>query len=1134
MKKLLLSILAASALAATASAQPYSWQTQQAKVLPSGEIEWAPKPFSFTAGQVVRFIDFEGGDDTADGSSKTSAWKHHPWDPNATGSAATHEGPTTYVFKRGVIYRGELVADESGEPGNPIRLTASAMEASSPYFWGEGEAALFGSTRLPAQWVKANTVAYPARLPEPEKVWAIDLKALGLAAESGAIAASNATHHWVKEVKAPWIGLHYIDADGKSQHLHLARTPDWQPGDPNFTLDYWHQMDGGIFPKDENGKKIEKAIVDDFLAGHPKDYFVGGYIWPQYGHFMGAPMARELTATFKAKNKQEYPMYDPELGAIYQGTYGQWDNRLRYMIDNLPQFLDAAGEFYHDSSTGILYLRTDPGINPNQLLIELSNLSTGVTIPSKSHIVVDGLTFRYYNNTAVTMDRNVANLRLENCMFEDILGNAVFLSFGNWRVAPDPEFADNIYITDCYFQDIWTTAIQMENTNPSRDKVLGHVEILRNKTSNTGIRHKDNVQTPLPSINLRYMQTAEVAGNVVENSWGSGLMVFGGTPGGGGSQAEIPLNRILVYQNKTLNTAQAVNDYGGMSLWQGGPIYCYNNNIGNSTGVMPAWITMFGTGKPQRNLSYPLYLDGAYKVYSFNNIIWARANDPQLDEFATSTPGYLMVFGFLNQFTNNTLYRTGEGVGGSSGHRNDVVSNLMAQVGGNKKNPAFIAHDRAGDPSLVGGGDDGTSGQRGVPTLAYSHNVFHGDAIAGKLLRGTEMTEGIEADDVAVLSQKMQTYPIRDGSLGFETQEKPIIGKDESQPIMDGSDADFRPTPTSAAIDKGATYYVPWGLYGTVGEWHFTENHADPRRQIDYSWYMSDVHFHRMYYEFVPPLDLIFNELTSDGYAESSIEDWTKGAVVFNGERFASIQDAFVRDDVIIPIYTKNKRGETQKIEALPAKGWLVPTPTKGDLEKDKVSKLEFAEDAVIRYPAELRHTLAIRDENVLIEALLSTEPGLADAGVAGKFDGTSGYRLIVNAKGQAEFQAASGSKITSVTSSSKINDGKFHYVVAELDRASGRMTIYVDGVETGSTTGGPSKDQSLDNPSDFLVGKTHDGKFFKGKLDTLRVCQGTLEDSRTTIGELYTWLTDGPWRYDMVGNKPVGRRDAGAIERVE
>ena len=73
-----------------------------------------------------------------------------------------------------------------------------------------------------------------------------------------------------------------------------------------------------------------------------------------------------------------------------------------------------------------------------------------------------------------------------------------------------------------------------------------------------------------------------------------------------------------------------------------------------------------------------------------------------------------------------------------------------------------------------------------------------------------------------------------------------------------------------------------------------------------------------------------------------------------------------------------------------------------------------------------------------------------------------------------------------------------------------------------------------MKNKDDFLVGKTHDGVFFTGQIDFMRVCQGTLADARTSIEELYAWQTDGPFKYDMRGKKPVGRRDAGALELMK
>lgn len=109
----------------------YSWQQPHSKVLPTGDLEWAPKEFEFIKGKSVRYIDYEKGKDSSDGNSKSSPWKHHPWDGNATGKAKQCSGIHTYVFKRGVVYYGKLFTKDrgrqSGEPGNPIRLTSDPI-----------------------------------------------------------------------------------------------------------------------------------------------------------------------------------------------------------------------------------------------------------------------------------------------------------------------------------------------------------------------------------------------------------------------------------------------------------------------------------------------------------------------------------------------------------------------------------------------------------------------------------------------------------------------------------------------------------------------------------------------------------------------------------------------------------------------------------------------------------------------------------------------------------------------------------------------------------------------------------------------------------------------------------------------
>ena len=77
----------------------YSWEKPHAKVLDNGDLGWQPEDFNYIVGPAVRYIDFEGGNDNNNGTGKTTAWKHHPWDPDATGTAQSSNGIFTYVKK---------------------------------------------------------------------------------------------------------------------------------------------------------------------------------------------------------------------------------------------------------------------------------------------------------------------------------------------------------------------------------------------------------------------------------------------------------------------------------------------------------------------------------------------------------------------------------------------------------------------------------------------------------------------------------------------------------------------------------------------------------------------------------------------------------------------------------------------------------------------------------------------------------------------------------------------------------------------------------------------------------------------------------------------------------------------------
>ena len=58
-------------------------------------------------------------------------------------------------------------------------------------------------------------------------------------------------------------------------------------------------------------------------------------------------------------------------------------------------------------------------------------------------------------------------------------------------------------------------------------------------------------------------------------------------------------------------------------------------------------------------------------------------------------------------------------------------------------------------------------------------------------------------------------------------------------------------------------------------------------------------------------------------------------------------------------------------------------------------------------------------------------------------------------------------------TSTVKVNDGKWHHVLVEVDRAAGKARLYVDGKAAGEgKLDGLAKDAPLSNSADFIVGK--------------------------------------------------------------
>ncbi len=113
----------------------------------------SPEPYEHPQ-KAAWYIDYEGGNDAADGKTPGTAFKHCPGDPNAKDVAQSTElSPGDVVlFKGGVEYRGTLNIRQSGTSDAPIIL-----DGNTAGVFGKGPAILEGGDLVPS-WRPASSL----------------------------------------------------------------------------------------------------------------------------------------------------------------------------------------------------------------------------------------------------------------------------------------------------------------------------------------------------------------------------------------------------------------------------------------------------------------------------------------------------------------------------------------------------------------------------------------------------------------------------------------------------------------------------------------------------------------------------------------------------------------------------------------------------------------------------------------------------------------------------------------------------------------------------------------------------------------------------------------------------------------
>ncbi|MDO8927855.1 MAG: LamG-like jellyroll fold domain-containing protein, partial [Bacteroidota bacterium] len=916
-----------------------------------------------------------------DGLTPATAWKRHPWDILATANAKAGSGIQTYIFKRGVIYRGVLTAKESGAAGNPIRLTSDPD-------WGTGEAAIYGSVMVTDGWQKANATIAP-NIPNPDLVWYRTISGI----DNPAKVVGEVTSSGIKRV-------------------HLARTPNFV-NTPTEPMQKWWTFTA----KTKTGSVLNLTDTKNF-TWTDVNALKGGDVW-----------AIEDAVVMSTLWKQKISDYNPTTKTITVPDQNFGGKDCKYYVENTPYMLDAAGEYYYDRSSGCLFIRLEGDKDPNTATVEVASKATLLTISGRSNIEISGLTigFTTYDNVrygqadampTIKLD-NSSDITIRNCKFHYL--NGAIMANGTGK---------NLVITDNEMNYMDDFSILMNGPD--------EVSILRNKIFENGTRHLGRWYSSIPAIAGSFT-VGEIAGNIIEHTWGSGINLTWGK--GDKATNTVPFIRGLVHHNRVSHSLQGVNDYGGIESWQGGPVYTYNNISEDAQG----WHYNWWVGNIM-SLGYPFYFDGSFKQYVFNNIVkgtgWNR-----------NSAAYMQVLGFYNMYVHNVAYNVASLTGSGDGNLAiDGQNYYLANVSDSTERQF-----------------DHTTRVSGIPYESFYNNFFRGNVFQGTFVTNSPNTRFKFSFSQFV--DKLNSYTPDIGQVGFEASKR-VFERAKS--------GDFRPTATSELVDQGVKFFAPFPLSRVVGEWHFLKHKADSSLIKGENFYFTSEFTDREKFNSFPKNHLKAYGLTAGSFVKGNLEDFTEGALVFDGQQ------------------------------------------TYCSLKNDVTSKT-------------IANNVDMTTNSFILETYFKTVASHT-GGLVSKSGTTGyGYQLDVNAAGNIWFTILNNQNVAFQQNSSvAVNDGNWHHVLVEVNRATSSVKIYADGVLVNGASSGamPAPAVSLTNTADFMVGKNSNGNFFDGTIDFVRVSKGTLADAKTTIDELHKWEFNGPFLRDFAGNDPVGKRDAGALEK--
>jgi len=407
-------------------------------------------------------VDFAGGNDTADGISPQTAWKHSPGDPNATAKplAVALAPGDTILFKGGVTYHGSIKLTASGAAGQPITLDGNTAGT-----FGEGRAIIDGG-RIIEQWKRCESAEEAQGNPRWKDIFYADLD---LDISQNFNHGEVVLHRQVPPDKqAPWQRV--ILYDGDSRLLPIAQSP--KPSDP-----FYPDIPGDFLVSSSRISTVEGESLSSFaddknLTGKTADFYDGMFVGLHGGnnHVYFAAVQK-----YDPANHQLF--FAPFKATTYPET--------RFALYNSVRLIELPGEWaILPTQTGKtrVFLLPERLENQQPANIGFPVFETGIAVDGgASHLRIQGFLIQRFAGGAggISVTRNnpgANNITIANNEIRFVSGHA----------GVGLNFCENVTVENCYIHHCpaWTTGIFISRVN---DFVVTKCRL--DKNSGSGIRH---------------------------------------------------------------------------------------------------------------------------------------------------------------------------------------------------------------------------------------------------------------------------------------------------------------------------------------------------------------------------------------------------------------------------------------------------------------------------------------------------------------------------------------------------------------------------------------------------------------------------------------------------------------------